>query len=41
MKVMAITAVAGNAKLPDVVRNTYRMLEITGTEDVSRQCYYW
>ncbi len=33
-EILAITTVAGNASIQDVVRNTYRVLESTGLQDV-------
>ncbi len=33
-QILAITAVQGNAAMKDVVRNTYRILELCRTQDV-------
>ncbi len=33
-QILAITTVAGNAAIPDVIRNTYRLLELVGLTEV-------
>ena len=35
-QILAITAVQGNATMKDVVRNTYRILELCGASDVCK-----
>ncbi len=35
-QILAITAVQGNAAMKDVVRNTYRILELCGASDVCK-----